>query len=62
MGIIFFVIENYFITKKQYFIIISNIIMLNYIILKNILYYLFWSVPTVFYEAWNNRDTIDDED
>ena len=36
--------------------------MLSYIILKNILYYLFWSVPTVFYEAWNNRDTIDDED
>ena len=36
--------------------------MLSYIILKNILYYLFWSAPAVFYEAWNNRDTIDDED
>ena len=36
--------------------------MLSYIILKIIIYYLFWSVPAVFYEAWDDRDTIDDED
>ena len=36
--------------------------MLSYIILKIIIYYLFWSVPADFYEAWDDRDTIDDED
>ena len=36
--------------------------MLSYIILKTILYYLFWSVPVFFNEAWDDRDTIDDED
>ena len=36
--------------------------MLNYIILKIILYFLFWSVPFGFYEAWDDRDIINEDD